>query len=76
MTDIIEKISAGGKYTTVCEMLDNNSKPPTPQNGDAVYVFDHEQVVMKTWSIKPKNKSKSSVITNIAVAGLDGNFSV
>lgn len=60
----------------VCKMLDNNSKPPTPPNGDAVYVFDNEQVVGKTWTIKPNNKSKSSVITNIAVAGLDENLSV
>ncbi|CAC5387316.1 unnamed protein product [Mytilus coruscus] len=76
VTDIVGNISAGGKYTTVCKMLDNNSKPRTPPNGDAVYVFDNEQVVGKTWTIKPNNKSKSSVITNIAVAGLDENLSV
>ena len=76
VADIIGNISAGGKYTTLCKWLDNNAKSPAPVSGDAIYIFDNEQVVGKTWNVKPNNKAKCSVITNIAVAGLNETVSI
>lgn len=41
-----------------------------------IYIYDNEQVVGKTWNVKPNNKVKCSVITNIAVAGLNETVSI
>lgn len=70
--DIIGSICAGGKYKTLCRWFeDNTSTSPAIPPGDAVFMFDNEQVIGKTWFVKPNNKVKSSVITNVAAASLN-----
>lgn len=69
--DIIGSAGAGGKYTTLCRWLSNiPANPLKCPPGDVLFVFDNEQIVGKTWNIKPQNKVKSSVITTVAVAQL------
>ena len=70
--DIIGSSGAGWKYTTLCRWLGSiSSKPPTVPDGDALFVFDNEQIVGKTWNIKPQNKVKTSIITTVAAVQLD-----
>ena len=69
--DIIGTSGAGGKYSTLCRWLDISSEKQIGPSGDAVYMFDNEQVVGRTWSIKPNNKVNCSVITTVAAAGLN-----
>ena len=61
----------GGKYSTISNWLDQQAtKPPICPPGDLVVMFDNEQIVGKTWSIKPHNKVEESIITNIAAVSL------
>ena len=70
--DIIGSSGAGGKYTTLCRWLGSiSSKPPTVPDGDTLFVFDNEQIVGKTWNIKPQNKVRTSIITTVAAVQLD-----
>ena len=57
----------GGKYNVICNWLSQQAGTPlTCPLGDIVVAFDNEQIVGKTWSIKPDNKIAVSIIMNIA----------
>ena len=65
--DICGSSGAGGKYTTLCKWLGNiPSEPKNVPKGDILFAFDNEQVIGKTWNIKPNNKIKTSIITTVA----------
>lgn len=72
--DILGTSGAGGKYSTLCRWLNSSAEEPTGPPGDAVYIFDNEQTVGKTWNIAPNNKVKCSVITNVAAASLGNSM--
>lgn len=75
VVDIIGSVCAGGKYKTLCRWFeDNTSKAPAIPPGDVVCMFGNEQVIGKTWFVKPNNKVKSSVITNVAAASLNSEM--
>ena len=70
--DIIGSLGAGGRYNTLCRWFNSATpKAPSGPKGDTLYVFDNEQRVGKTWSVKPNNKVKASVITNVAAVTLN-----
>ncbi|MEW8547705.1 MAG: hypothetical protein AB2693_29710 [Candidatus Thiodiazotropha sp.] len=70
--DVMGNFGAGGKYSALCKWLDTMSSIPTPfPKGDTLVVFDNEQVIGKTWNIRPQNKIKTSIITTVAAAQLD-----
>ena len=57
----------GGSYTTVTDWVKGLATlPPTCPDGDIITVFDNDQVIGRTWKVRPDNKVSSSVITNIA----------
>ncbi|CAG2198284.1 unnamed protein product [Mytilus edulis] len=65
VVDIFGNASPSGHYKTVTNWLkDQGSKPVQLPSNDLMNVFDNEQVVGKTYSIKPSNKVPVSVITN------------
>jgi hypothetical protein len=71
MANLMGSVLASGKYTTIQEWLaqQKNEEIICP-DGDLVIMFDNEQIVGKTWSIKPDNRVKVSIITNIAALPL------
>ena len=70
-TNINGSTMPGGKYTTISNWLSQQAScPPTCPQGDIVVMYDNEQIIGKTWSIKPNNKVKVSIITNIAALPL------
>ncbi len=68
-TNIFGTVLPGGKYKSMTQWL---SKSSTEENkcpgGDVIFSFDNEQMVAKTWSVAPNNKTSVSVVTNICVA--------
>ena len=62
---------AGGKYSTITRWLDNQGHTSMPcPSGDIVVMFDNNQIVGKTWSIKPNNKVQLSIVTNVGAVAL------
>ncbi|XP_071163549.1 uncharacterized protein [Mytilus edulis] len=65
--DICGSSGAGGRYMTLCKWLGNiPSEANISPAGDILLVFDNEQIIGKTWNIKPNNKIKTSIITTVA----------
>lgn len=74
--DICGSSTAGGKYSALCKFLKNVPSTPTEgPEGEAVYVFDNEQIIGKTWNIKPNNKVKCSIVTTVVAAQLSKDIS-
>ena len=53
-----------------------SSIPAKAPKGDILFIFDNEQMVGKTWNIRPQKKMKSSVITTVSVAHLESESTV
>ena len=75
--NIIGSSIPGGKYNTVCNWFaEQGSSPLQCPTGDIVIMFDNEQIIGRTWSIKPQNKIKTSIITNVAALPLTAETSL
>ena len=72
--NICGSLVPGGRYDTLSTWLSlqGGSELKCP-DGDIVIMFDNEQILMKSWNIKPNNTFKSSVITNISAVTLDAD---
>ncbi len=70
--NICGSLVPGGRYNTLSTWLSlqGGSELKCP-DGDIVAMFDNEQILMRSWNIKPNNTFKSSVITNISAVALD-----
>ncbi|CAC5420400.1 unnamed protein product [Mytilus coruscus] len=67
VVDLLGNTNPAGHYKTVTNWVKEQSSHPTElPSCDLMNVFDNEQVIGKTWSIKPKNKIAISIITNKA----------
>ena len=67
--------SPGGSYTTISDWLklqSQTSEPVAPE-GDILNVFDNDQVIGKTFTVKPNNKVNMSIITNRAWIPIDAS---
>ncbi len=72
--NIMGSICAAGKYTHLNAILASGAKNELHcPNGDIIVMFDNEQVVGKTWNVRPNNKVRQSVVTNVAVVSLEPN---
>ena len=58
----------GGSYTCLTEWLkiQSNTNQPSAPEGDLLNVFDNDQVIGKTYTVRPDNKVNMSIITNKA----------
>jgi hypothetical protein len=79
-----------GKYTTINKWFKEQAQHTTINkwfkeqaqyslqcpDGDLIAVVDNEQVVGKTWTIKPDNRVSVSVITNITVLPLTSSIEI
>ena len=72
--NICGSLVPGGRYDTLSTWLSlqGGSELKCP-DGDIVVMFDNEQILMRSWNIKPDNTFKSSVITNISAVTLDAD---
>ena len=60
------------KFSTLSNFLsdiESTEETPCPE-GDVIFMFDNEQVIGRNWNIRVKNRIKSSIITNVAVAAV------
>ncbi|CAG2236053.1 unnamed protein product [Mytilus edulis] len=65
VVDMIDNTNPSGHYKTIANWLKyQGSQLPVIPACDLMNVFDNEQVIGKTYSIKPHNKVAISVITN------------
>ncbi|CAG2220191.1 unnamed protein product [Mytilus edulis] len=65
VVDMIGNTNPSGHYKTIANWLKyQGSQLPVIPACDLMNVFDNEQVIGKTYSIKPRNKVSISVITN------------
>ena len=72
VANIVGSVSAGGKYTHLSSLLNSGTnKHLECPSGDIVIMFDNEQVVGKSWTVRPNNKVKVSIVTNVAAMSLD-----
>ena len=72
--NILGNVVPSGRYNTVFNWLSQQANVPLKcPPGDLVVMFDNEQIVGKTWSIKPNNKVNMSIITNVAAVPLTSN---
>ncbi len=68
-TNILGSIYPAGKYQSVLNWLTRlSTKAIECPEGDVIFSFDNEQMVAKTWSVVPDNKSAVSVVTNVCGA--------
>ncbi|VDH92360.1 Hypothetical predicted protein [Mytilus galloprovincialis] len=71
LVDMIGNVTPAGHYKTVTSWIKDQSSEAQPlPSSDLMNVFDNEQVIGKTWSIKPRNKIAISIITNKAFMAL------
>ena len=62
----------GGTYSTITRWLDSQGSTPLKcPDGDIIVMFDNNQIVGKTWTIKPNNKVHVSVVTNVGAVILN-----
>ena len=72
--NILGNVVPSGRYNTVFNWLSQQANVPLKcPPGDLVVMFDNEEIVGKTWSIKPNNKLNMSIITNVAAVPLTSN---
>ena len=75
--NIIGSSIPGGNYNTVCNWFaEQGSSSLQCPTGDIVIMFDNEQIIGRTWSIKPQSKIKTSIITNVAALPLTAETSL
>ncbi|XP_060595290.1 uncharacterized protein LOC132749514 isoform X1 [Ruditapes philippinarum] len=75
--DMYGSSSPGGHYKAVTQWLkEQGTVPAVCPEGDLLNVFDNEQIIGKSYTIKPSNKQKISVITNKGVVSLQSSESV
>ena len=66
--------TGGGQYQSVVSWLKDQSTEELPcPAGDIGHVFDNNQVIGKTWSVRPNNKVKQSVVTTHAILQLNAS---
>ena len=73
VTDINGHTSPAGGYDFVRKWMKEEAKEVAQlPSSDLAVAFDNDQVIGKSWHVRPNNKVSSSVVTSTLVASIDG----